>query len=175
MNLTRKIEVQKLDGSKEAFDAGKLTGMLRKGMHHLGIPAHGADDLGTAVEIYLQRTQQYTISSSAVFEMGIKILRRVGMREVAEVLELTRALRTTRRGDMRVRQDDGRLIAWDKSWLANIGGRMWCLSPSCARIMAAEVEQHLLADNTVEISRYEVLEMFNRCVFEFGLADAVPV
>ena len=175
MNLTRKVEVQKRDGSTEVFDVAKLAGMLRKGMHRLGIPPHGADDLGAAVGIYLQRTQQYTISSSAVFEMGIKILRRVGMNEVTEVLELTHALRTNRRKMLRVRQDDGRLIAWDKSWLAKLSEGMWCLSPSCARIMAAEVEQHLLADNTVEISRYEVLEMFNRCVFEFGLADAVPV
>ncbi|MCK5113369.1 MAG: hypothetical protein KAR11_01250 [Phycisphaerae bacterium] len=175
MNLTRMIEVQKCDGSMEAFDVAKLTGMLRKGMYRMGIPSHDAEDLGMAVEIYLRRTQQYVVTSSAVFEMGLKTLRHVAMDDVAEVLELTRALRAARRRVLRVRQDDGRLIAWDKSWLAELGGRMWCLSPNCARIMAADVEQRLLEVETVEISRYEVLEMFNRCVFEFGLADAVPV
>jgi len=175
MNLTRMVEVLKRDGSTEAFDPAKLGGVFRKGMHRLGIPSCNADDLGMAVEIYLQRTRQNVVSSSAVFEMSIKALRHVDMDDVAEVLELTHALRTARRRDLRVRQDDGRLTAWDKGWLANIGGRMWCLSPKCARIMAAEVEEELLEDDTVEVSRYEVLEMFNLCVFEFGLADAVPV
>jgi transcriptional regulator NrdR family protein len=175
MNLTRKVEVLKRDGSTEAFDVAKLAGMLRKGMHHLGFSARNAGDLAGAVEIYLHRMQQQVVSSSAVFEMGLKTLHHVGMDDVSEIIELTRNLRTVRRSMLRVRQDDGRLVAWDKGWLANLGGRMWCLSPNCARILAGEVEQQLLAVDAVEISRFEILEMFNRHVFEFGLADAVPV
>jgi len=175
MNLTRTVEVVKRDGSREAFDPAKLTGMLRKGMNRLGIPGRNADELGEAVGIYLQRAECYVVSSLAVFEMGIKTLRHVGMDDAAEVIELTHALRAARRRMLRVRQDDGRLIAWDKSWLAKLAERMWCLSPNCARILAADVEEELLAVETTEISRLEVLEMLNQCVFEFGLADAVPV
>ncbi len=175
MNLTRKVEVIKRDGSTEAFDTAKLAGMLRKGMQRLGYPADNAGDLAGAVEVYLQRMQQQEISSSAVFEMGLKTLQHVGLDDVADVIELTRDLRRARRSMLRVRQDDGKFTAWEKGWLADLGGRMWCLSPNCARIIAAEVEQQLLEVETTKISRDEVLDLFNRHVFEFGLADAVPV
>ena len=87
MNLTRKVEVLKRDGNTEVFDPAKLTGMLRKGMHRLGIPSCNAGDLGAAVEIYLQRAECYTVSTQAVFEMGVKTLRYVEMDDVAEVIE----------------------------------------------------------------------------------------
>lgn len=169
------VEVLKRDGSREAFDAAKLAGVFRKAMQRCEVAPQDAGCLAGAIEIYLQRTQQYVVSSLAVFEMGLKTLRRVGMDDVAEVLELSSGLRSARRRILRVRQDDGRLIAWDKGWLAKLAERMWYLSPKCARILAAEVEEQLLAAETVEISRFEALEILNCHVFEFGLADAVPV
>lgn len=175
MSTSWKIRIRKQDGGREAFDIEKLTGSLRRGMRQVGVSAEGACELARAIHIHLQRRRRRLISSSAVFEMVLKALRQVRMGETAEILELHRMLRAVRRRLLYVRHEDGNVTMWDKSWLAKLAEGIWCLSPGTARILAGEVEIHLLPQEEREVSRREVLDLLNQKVSQFGLADAVPV
>ena len=175
MKPSWKIRVRKRDGTREDFDIEKLAGSLRRGMPCVGESAAGARELAHAIGIHLQRKRLRFISSSALFEMALKTLRRVKMNQVAEILESHRMFRGVRRRVLRVRHEDGKITMWDKSSLARLAERIWGLSPRTARIFAGEVESHILLQERAEFSRREVLNLLNQKVSQFGLADAVPV
>jgi hypothetical protein len=175
MNANQGIVVRKRNGRTEPFDAGKLAGALWRGMEDAVGTYRDARDLAEAIEIYLHRRGQQDISSRAIFEMAMKVLRRAGLSEAAELVELHATLRAIRRDQLRVRHHSGELTAWDKSWLTDLGERIWGLSRSTARVLAAEVEDDLLSPEPLEVGRDDVVGLFNEKVSEFGLADAVPV
>ena len=175
VDRSRMIKVTKRDGSIEDFDVAKLGGMLGRGFRKVGGDISNACELARAIEIFLVRSKRYEISSSALFEMGLKALRHVKMNDAAEILELHRTLRTIRRRFVRIRHENEKLTRWEKSWLVELAIRMWHVSRNTARILAGEVENEIISKNQPEMPREEILDLLNKRMAELGLADAVPV
>jgi hypothetical protein len=171
---TRTVRVRKRDGFAEDFDAHKLAGAMWRAMLPRG--RYGdAFDLAMAIQLYLQRTGRRTISSAAIFEMTVKVLRRVRMNQAADALEAHRSWRSGRRLRVNVCDGGSRGARWNKGWLVRAAARAWNLSRSAARIVAGRAEAEVLAGGCDRVPRDALIERVNVLVSEFGLADAVPV
>jgi hypothetical protein len=168
------IQVLKRDGTREPFDPHKLAGALARVIKPNGGTHRNACDLAGAMHLYVRRACRHSISSSAVFEMVIKVLRRVGFVAAAEGLEAHRIWRQQRRGELRIRHDSGQVTRFDRTWLAELASRSWHISPAAARIIAGDVENELLRGSHAELRREDVVELLNTRMAQFGLADAVP-
>ncbi|MCK4601348.1 MAG: hypothetical protein KAU28_02705 [Phycisphaerae bacterium] len=175
MDGARKIWVLKSDGDTEVFDALKLAATMWRAIRDTGGSFNDARDLAETIEIYLSRKGQTCIASTAIFEMCVKVLRRVRLRRAACRLETHHAWRNARRLQIQLDHYGGKTTFWDKGWLCKFACRSWHLSPATGRIIAGIVEQELLAGQDNCVSRQSVIEMLNARVVEFGLADAVPV
>lgn len=175
MDGSRKIRVCKRDGTEEAFSAPKLAAGMARAMRETTGRYFDALQLALAVEVYLERSNRQKVSSSALFEMVLKVLRRCGMDQAAEAMETCRVVRAEARRHVRVCHDGGQSTQWDKNWLSLLAERSWFLSPTTARILAGDVERELLARGPGVATRGDILEMLNQRVAEYGLADAVPV
>lgn len=175
MNGSRTIRVLKHDGQAERFDPLKLAASMWRAIEQTGGQFAHARELAGAIGLYLRENECKCISSSAIFEMSLTVLRRVQLTEAAGKLESHSFRRDLRRRTLRICHDSGKITAWSKGWLCELAQRIWNLSPSVARIIAGAIEEDLLACETKVVSRREVLEMLNARVAEYGLADAVPV
>ncbi len=175
MRMSRKTRVRKRDGSVEDFDAAKLAGAIRRVLERLEGVQADPDDLARGIQLYLQRSGRTIVTSAAIFGMLLKVLRRVRLGDAAELFELHRTLRMVRRRLLRVRHEDGYATHWDKGWLAALAERMWHISRTTARMLAGEIEMHLLPQEESEIPREDVLALLNRHIAQWGLAEAVPV
>lgn len=175
MDGSRKVRVLKADGRSESFDTFKLAGAMYRAMRGSRGSFREAQDLASAIEIYLQRGSFQCISSAAVFEMTLKVLRQVGMREAAAAMESHRSRRESCRKRLRLRHEGDRVTMWNKGWVCDLAGRIWNLSPASSRIIATEVENALMDAAVTAVSRSMVIDLLNARVAEFGLADAVPV
>ena len=175
MNGSGTVRVVKRDGTEEAFDVHKLAAALFRAMRASGGRFRDADQLAQAIGIHLRRCGWSRVSSAAIFEMAIKVLRRCRLMRAAESLQSSRTERRLRRSRLRVRHHDGRTTLWDKSWLGELAQRSWFLSPRTGRLLAGEVEGALLGAEATVVSRQDVLDMLNERVAQYGLADAVPV
>jgi len=172
---SRTIRVIKHSGGVEDFDRRKLAAALYRAMARTAGTADDARELAWAIEIYLERSGRSCVSSAAVLEMGLKVLRRVRLPDAAEALETHRGERARRRRAFRVYHGGGKVTVWDKTWVCELARVCWCVSPAASRIVAAEVEQRLLSRPGGRAARQEVVDLLNRCIAAFGLADAVPV
>lgn len=175
MSGSRKIRVIKRDGSEEPFDARKLAAAMARAMSRTDGQFHEACQLSEAIEIYVRRTGWRCVPTAAVYEMTVKALCCSGLARASKAMEAHRDRRQAGRRALRIRHDDGKLTQWDKSWLGELARRSWFLSPTTGRFLAGRVEAELIARRAAEVARYDVLEMLNRQVAEYGLADAVPV
>ena len=175
MNGSGTIRVLKRDGSVEPFDLARLAGAMWRAMP--GTPGRYRDarPLAEAVCLYLKRCRLRCVSSAALLEMCLQVLRRVGLGEAAVAMETHRAARRTLRRTLRIRHEAGSATLWDRTWLAELAERCWGLPPSAARLLAGQFERELLAERPRELPREEVLARLNRCAGAWGLADAVPV
>ena len=169
------IQVRKRDGSIEAFDQGKIIRALWSVIEPEGGQYLDAQHLAEAIQIYLERDGHDVVSTAAVFEMVLKVLHRTGMVLPACALEAHRACRALGRKQIMIVHEPGKATYWDKSWLSSLAGRSWQLTPTTARIIAAQVESALLASGQRQIGRDDVIDLLNAAVASFGLADAVPV
>lgn len=175
MNGSGKVLVLKRDGGKEPFDALKLSASLLRVIQPVGGTLRQANDLAGAIELYLTRSNMDGISSTALFEMALKVLRRVGFAKSAQTLEGHHFWRAMQRVQCSVRHDTGQATLFDKGWLASFASRSWYVSQSVARIVAGQLENELLEMVPIELSRGDLVEMLNNRMAAFGLADAVPV
>ena len=175
MTTPRNVRVRKRDGSFERFDEAKLAGAMWAAMYRRQGQHEDARELARAVKCYLHRTGQASVTSTAVFEMTLKVLRRVRLWEVARAMEVARQRRKAGRKLLRVLHDGGHMTLWDKSWLATVAAHSWHLSSGCSRILAAQIERDLLTDPTQTVHRADLLDRVNEYVTAYGLADAVPV
>ena len=82
------IRVMKRDGGFERFDESKLAGSMWAAMKGRPGGHEDARELARAVTCHLHRTQQACVTSEAVFEMTLKVLRRVRLWDVAREMEL---------------------------------------------------------------------------------------
>jgi len=172
-----KIRVFKSDHVEEPFSAGKLSASIYRAMRQASEPQgrHEAIQLAIAIGIYLQRTCWLKVTSDAIGELAVKVLARCGHAGAAEAMQAGRQWRRLRRGRLSVQHELGERTKWDKSWLSCWAQSSWWLSRSSARIIAGLVERELLESGATVVSRTDVLDMLNRFVAEYGLADAVPV
>lgn len=169
------IRVMKRDGSLERFDKSKLACALWKAMRGTTGRFTDARELALAIEMYIQRLNWPLVRSAALFEMALKVLRRVRLRKAARALEAHRSQRARRREHLHVNHGQGKVTLWDKSWLCEFVCRSWRLLPPTGRFVAGLVERRLLQPEGGEVSRMEVIDLANTFVSELGLADAVPV
>jgi hypothetical protein len=172
-----KIRVIKSDQVEEPFSTGKLSASIYRAMRDAGERAgrHDALQLAIAIGIYLQRTCWLRVTSDAVGELAVKVLSRCGHEGAAEAMQARAGWRRLRRGRLSVQHELGERTRWDKSWLSCWAQSSWWLSRNSARIIAGLVEHELLENGATVVSRTDVLDMLNRFVAEYGLADAVPV
>jgi hypothetical protein len=175
VNGSRKVRVLKRDGTEEAFDPHKLAGAMFRAMRETEGRFYDAYQLAQALGMYLRRSRRRRISSAAIFEMAVKVLRRCRLGAAGEAMEAHRTERQVRRSRLHVCHDGDKLTLWDKNWLSQLAQRSWFLSPATGRILAAEIERSLLAARVTLVARQEVVDMLNGRVAEYGLADAVPV
>jgi hypothetical protein len=172
---SRTIRVCKRDGSDELFCAPKLAAGMARAMRETSGRYFDACQLALAVELYLDRNNRRRVSSTALFEMVVKVLHRAGLVRAADAMETCRAARAEARRHLCICHDGGQSTQWDKGWLSQLAQRSWFLSPVTARILAGEVERELLSRGPGVVARRDVLDMLNQRVAEYGLADAVPV
>ncbi len=172
---SRKIRVIKRDGAEEAFDAAKLAGAIYRAMRQTSGRYYDACQLALAIEMYLDRSGWGRISSAAVLEMAVKVLRQSGLAAAGDRLDTRDRGRRARRRRLCIRHDNGKVTLWDKSWLSQLAERSWFLSRPTGRVLAGEIESQLLAAKAGVVSRGDILNLLNERVAQYGLADAVPV
>jgi len=170
-----KIQVCKSDSTEEAFDVRKLAGSMFSAMQETRGRHYDATQLAIAIGLYLGQTSWLTVTSDALAELAVKVLSRCRLPEAAEAMTEYRRARTIGRSRLQVRQEGGQVTMWDKAWLSSWAQRSWLVSRNTGRILAGQVERELLESGLAEVSRLDVLDMLNRRVAEYGLADAVPV
>lgn len=170
-----KIQVCKSDSTEEAFDVCKLAGSMFIAMQETRGRHYDAMQLAIAIGLYLKQTSWLTVTSDALAELAVKVLSRCRLPEAAGAMTDYRQNRTIGRSRLQVRQEGGQVTMWDKAWLSSWAQRSWLVSRNTSRILAGQVERELLECGLVEVSRLDVLDMLNRRVAEYGLADAVPV
>lgn len=175
MNGSGTIRVRKRDGGLEPFQALKLAGMMWRGMQRTRGGFRDARDLAEAVEIHLLRIGQHHVTSEAVFDMALRVLRKIRMGDAARVLENHRLWRQARRTGLLLYHGPGQVTLWNKGWLCEHLVSAWNLSPPTVRVIAAAVEADLLALDEIMVTREEVLARMNEAVSQFGLAEAMPV
>lgn len=175
MNESGMIRVLKRDGTVEPFDARKLAGAMWRAMRETPGRYEDACQLALAMKVYIDRETVKVVSSGAIFEMAVKVLRRVSLAGAAETLRTHRGQTHAWRHVMRVQHHGGAVTYWDKAWLSELACKSWYLMPRTGRLIAAEIEEQLRRTDRKSISRGELVEMVNRRVTELGLGDAVPV
>jgi len=175
VNGPRTVQVRKRDGSVEDFNTHKLAAAIWRAMAGSCGRYGDACDLATAIRIYLDRTGRVEISSAALFEMVVKVLRRVRMNHAAGLLEAHRSRRAEARDRITVLDGRGRRLPWDKTALAAAVQQSWNLSRTTARILAGRLESRFLLGRRRTVRRTTLIARLNALVAEFGLADAVPV
>ena len=169
------IRVLKRDQSVELFDARKLSVAFWRPIAPTSGGYGDALKLAEAVGIYLSRNDWQCVSSAALFEMALKVLRQAGLAEAADAMEAHHRWRSAARVMLKVRHEDGRATNWDKSYLSGLAMRLWHLRLSTARILAGEIECRLLVTGDKIVAKADVVAMLNELVSQLGLAEAVPV
>lgn len=174
MDGSRTIRVSKRDGSEEGFDRLKLASSMWRAMRLTDGQYRDACELASAIELYMERRGRRRVGSNVLFEMALKVLRRCRLGKAAGAMERHRWCRQKARARLRLRHEGGEVTEWEKAWLAEWARRSWLVSRTTARILAAEVEAELLAGSRLHVDRREALDLLDRRVSEYGLADAVP-
>ncbi len=169
------IRVRKRDHRREAFDVDKLAGSLWAPMQTDGGDYRDACELAGAIRLYLERLNQPVVATEGIFEMAIKILRRVRYRVAANGYEQAGQWRQLFRKRFRIVTPDGQSHPWSKSTLAQQAQEDWQLAWPTSRLMAGTVERDLMAQPKRWISEADLRAKINECVCAHGLADAVTV
>ncbi len=175
MNGSGKIQVRKSDSTEEAFDVRKLAASMFVAMRQTRGRYYDAEQLAVAIGIYLDRNDWSTVTSDALAELAVKVLNRCRLAEAGDLMARHRRSRDKSRRRLQVRHEGGQVTMWDKAWLSSWAQKSWLVSRDTARILAGQVERELLDSGVAEVLRPEVLDMLNRRVAEYGLADAVPM
>jgi transcriptional regulator NrdR family protein len=175
MNGSGTIRVVKRDGSVELFCSRKLAGAIWRALSETGGRYRDANDLAEAIRIFLTRSRRICVASAVLLEMVLKVLRRADQGPAADAMEAWRDWRAIRREQLKLVYEDGKTACWDRNWLAQIATRSWNVSPSCARIVAGQIERDLLSEDVASVARSAVFDRLNARMAELGLADAVPV
>lgn len=168
------ILVLKRDGTAERFDHHKLRGCMLRAMRAADEDTHVGEALARAVGCYLLRRGIRCVSSGAVLEMVLTVLRVAGLDEAKARLEQRHAARLALRGGLRLHHDNGVCTAWSKQWLVQQGRSQWGLGRPTARILAGQVEQALMRRRGRDVSRSDAIRMLARSAAAYGLVTTAP-
>ena len=166
--------VVKRDGTKEPFDALRVRGCLLRVIDPEEASFAHADALAWAIRCYLRRRRIRCVSSAALLEMLLSVLRGVGMADSAGRLEAHYAARARFRSRLRVDHGEA-CTAWSKQWLVEHARRQWALPRPVARILAGRIEFELMERQTDRVARGELMEMLASEVAAWGLIAACPL
>ena len=172
MDMSRKIDVIKRDGSLEPFDVNKLAASIRRVSRY--DEYHHAVGFAEGIRVHLLRKGILTVGTDDILEMVQKIMAERESHAMI-TMELHSRLRQEIRKDIFIKHENDTCVAWDKSWAAGLIHRTWDVSMSVSRIFAGEIEMELLENARSVFDRDELVRMMNEMVMAFGLADAVPV
>jgi hypothetical protein len=165
-----KISVLKRDGSIEPFDRLKLRGCLLRALPSCGEEYYLAEALSAAIECYLHRIGRRCVSSAALLEMALEALCSANQDPSARRLEHRHRRRLAMRNALHIRHGQAR-TAWSKQWLAQLASARWELSRPAARIVAGDVEEHLLTHPRRHLSRRQALLLLDEAMSAYGLAE----
>jgi transcriptional regulator NrdR family protein len=165
-----KIHVLKRDGTIEPFDPFKLCGCLLRALPHRERSVFRAGALSEAVGCYLLRRGLRCVSSAALLEMALTALRAVGLTGGAWRLEQRHALRSTMRSRTTFCHGRHQPSAFSKEWLVKYACRRWSVGRTVARILAGQIEQHLIQSGAREVSRSDIMNMLGWLAGAYGLA-----
>ncbi len=170
MARSGKILVCKRDGTIEPFDLYKLRGCLLRVVPGGAGRLVCAGAVAEAVGCYLASRCLRWVSSAAILEMVLTVLRAVGWGVAAGKLERRHSRRLAMRGRLTLRHYDGRLTAWSKGWLVQRARSQWSLGRSAGRILAGQVEDSLMRRGAREVHRADVMRLLARRAADYGLA-----
>jgi hypothetical protein len=168
MRGSRTIQVLKRAGAAEPFSVQKLRLCLWRALECRGEMLLRAHYLAEAVVVYLRRNRHRVVTSGALLEMAIRVLRQTGHGEAADALEAHHCRRLAARGRLVLVHPTGRRSRWDRNWLAEQIRHRWGIGRSAARALSATVEDDLLPHEGA-IARQAVLDLASRRLDEFGL------
>ena len=172
---SRTILVAKRDGTCEPFDVRKLTSAIARAAK-CDVSGGGlAASIASAIQTHTRNSGYTRICSRSIFEMSLKVLRRISLPMAAHRMESYFQLRNSWRRAIKADAGNGKLIRPEKRYLAEEAVSLWGISRTTARIIAARIERHLIAIDNTRPSPEGIRELINRYVCEHGLADAVPV
>ena len=169
-----KIHILKRDGTIEPFDLYKLRGSLLRVLPAEEGNVLRAEAMAAAVRCYLLQRGLQCASSAAILEMVLTALRLMGWHGAAARLEQRHIARSALRSRLALQYHDGRLTAWSKEWLVQHARSHWLLGRTAARILAGQVEQHLLDRGARQVDRRTIMKALEWLVGAYGLATPVP-
>lgn len=169
MKRSGKIRVIKRDSSVEPFDTAKLRRCLWQAMQGHGGQFVQAHHLSQAIRTYLHLNRRQVVSSRALFEMAVRVLRQTNHDQAAEALEAHHRWRRTTRRRLIMVHETGQKSAWDRSWATEQIQRRWAISRGPARAISAEIECRMFARGG-EVGRQAVLDCVDELVENYGLA-----
>jgi hypothetical protein len=164
------VFVLKHDGTFEPFDRQKLRACLLRVLPAPREDFHFAEALSIAIRCYLRGRRIRCLSSAAVLEMALTVLRAVGLTGAAAELESQHAARLQGRSRLTIHHNDGRRTAWSKEWLARQAASRWGLGRTAARILAGQIERELIRQDVRDVGRAELMQMLAVNAAAYGLA-----
>lgn len=178
MKKLKIASVAKRDGSVEPFEFAKLRRCLAVAMKGCGYDAVYADALARAVALHLQDWRDAAPASTGYIAGCVKaVLEETGLCDVAGFLDRHRRQRDSKRSRISV-VDTTSAERLQRSWTKKLAvealAERYGVRASVARILAAEVEQRVLALNYNMISTSLLDEIIRNELMAWGLADSCP-
>ncbi len=176
MKKLKIASVAKRDGSVEPFEFAKLRRCLAVAMKGCGYDAVYADALARAVALHLQDWRDAAPASTGYIAGCVKaVLEETGLCDVAGFLDRHRRQRDSKRSRISV-IDAASAEKLQRSWAKKLAVEVLVerhgVRASVARILAAEVEQRVLALNYNMISTGLLDEIIRNELMAWGLADS---
>jgi hypothetical protein len=175
-NKTR-IMVAKREGGLEAFEPAKPRRCLIAAMRDGDSDMRFADALARAVELHLRDcSDPAPPSSSYIFRCLHTALTETGMEPVARRLALHRSYRARQRRRLSVFDPDRSrytLAPWRKAAVAATLEGDYGLSHAAARILAGEIEGHVLGLGYSVVSKTLIRELVRNELLAWGLGDVM--
>lgn len=176
MNTKTQLTLVKRDGSHEPFARGKLRRAIAIGMRACKYDPDLADPLVQAVEVHLKYWDEPRLpTTDYVFRCVHAVLNETGLKDVAEELVQYRRWRRGRRRVVRVVREGDKASSrpWRKSLIVRRLEKDFELQPATCRILASNVEQHVLGLGFAEVTQRLVDELLRTELMAWGLTEEV--
>lgn len=163
------IRVLKRAGTTEGFCAERFRSCLWRVMQPFGGRFQQADALADAVVLYLRRAGCRIVTTRALLEMALRVLRKTDHGPAADALAARHRWRRAARRRLLVAHENGRQCPWERHWVTQQIQRRWAVTRSAALAISADIEHELLAGES-PVRRQTVLDLIDERVENYGLA-----